>query len=86
MTNTAITTTHPSPIKDILTIQVNTDLKDDNLVKVVLLNMFGQVVLAQQASLRNGMITTSVATLSYGVYQAKVQLGDQVFTQLVEKM
>jgi hypothetical protein len=47
--------------------------------------MFGQVVLNQQAKAKNGVAHIRVATLSYGTYQAQIQLDNHTFTELIEK-
>lgn len=73
--------TAPKIVKDVL--RINTSALHP--VNVVLLNMFGQVVLNQQAKAKNGVAHIRVATLSYGTYQAQIQLDTHTFTEVIEK-
>lgn len=74
---------HPSPVKNLLSIDLGVKSIDE--AKVTLYNMFGQVVLTKIIQVKNGIITLQLATLSYGAYQANIQAGNQTFTKKIVK-
>ncbi|HAS41131.1 MAG TPA: hypothetical protein DCS93_11665 [Microscillaceae bacterium] len=75
--------TYQDSVKSLLNIEVG--IKTLENVKVILYNMFGQVVLSTKTNISNGQLTLRVATLSHGTYQAHIHTSDQVLVKRVVK-
>jgi len=75
--------TYQDSVKSLLNIEVG--IKTLENVKVILYNMFGQVVLSTKTNISNGRLTLRVATLSQGTYQAHIHTNDQVLVKRVVK-